>query len=262
MTLQCQNLFFQYEQTEILHDINLEVPPGVFCALLGRNGSGKTTLLQSLNGVLRPKSGKIEVDGLDIMNANQREIARKISMVPQENVDIFPFSVPEVVVMGRTPYMGFNERPGPHDYKRAVEILHSLGAGYLADRNFNRISGGERRIALLARALMQSSETLLFDEPTNHLDFHNQYLILSLIKDLCKQKGSRVIASMHDPNLAYIFADQVIMLREGRVIKQGSTRGIMTADSVGQLYNAETTQHFVSDQICYFLPKLVEKGGP
>ncbi|MBN1847770.1 MAG: ABC transporter ATP-binding protein [Deltaproteobacteria bacterium] len=240
MTLTCCDLFFSYERTETLADINMEVPSGNFCASLGRNGSGKTTLLHCINGLLYPNRGLIELDGLSIIGADQKEIAKRVSMVPQKNIDIFPFSVEEVVVMGRTPYLGFNESPGPADYDTAFAILESLDAGYLAKRNFNRISGGERRISLLARALMQSTKTLLFDEPTNHLDFHNQYRILSMMRELCRKKGSRIIASMHDPNLVNIFADQVIMLKKGRILEQGPTEKVMTADFVGELYDTNT----------------------
>lgn len=261
MILKCENLSFRYDQETILQEISFEIESGVFCAILGRNGSGKTTLLHCLNGILKPATGIIEIDGLDIRKMSQRNIAQKIGMVPQENEEIFPFEVPEVVVMGRSPYLGFNERPGKADYRKAGEILNSLNAGYLADRNFNRISGGERRIVLLARALMQSSRTLLFDEPTNHLDFHNQYSILSLIKMLCTVKNARILASMHDPNLAYLFADQVILLKDGKILKQGPTQEVMTDQVISELYDTQTQKHEINDRLSYFLPSLIKSGG-
>ncbi len=254
MTFFCKNLNFSYHQTKILDNITFEIPSGVFCAILGRNGSGKTTLLHCLNGLLRPSSGRIELNGLNILKSGQKEIARRISMVPQEHSDIFPFQVQEVVVMGRTPYLGFNESPGPDDYDKASEILASLGAGHLAKRNYNRISGGERRIALLARAIMQTSETLLLDEPTNHLDFHNQYRILSMIKNFCREKGSGIIASMHDPNLAGLFADRIIMLKDGKIMKQEKKKKILNADSVGELYDTTTSRHRINEKLNFYIP--------
>jgi iron complex transport system ATP-binding protein len=160
--------------------------------------------------------------------------------VPQEHADIFPFRVLDVVVMGRTATFGFAQRPGPEDYRAAQRVLTELEAGSLAGRNFNRISGGERRIALLARALLQAEGSLLLDEPTNHLDFNNQYRLLEKIKGLCREKGTSVVASLHDPNLAARFADTVVMLDGGAVLAGGAVDRVMTAPMVSRLYQTPT----------------------
>jgi iron complex transport system ATP-binding protein len=185
---------------------------------------------------------------------SRMELARKVSLVPQEHTDIFPFRVIEVVVMGRTPHLSFGQRPGPKDYALAGELIDSLGYGHLTKRNFNRISGGERRIVLLTRALLQTSGTLLFDEPTNHLDFHNQHLILAKIKKVCQMKGARVIATMHDPNLARLFADQIILLHNGGIIAQGEASQVMTQENLSQVYETPTKCIEMPDGNCMYLP--------
>jgi len=254
MTLICRSVAFSYNARTILDDISFQVEKGVFCAILGRNGSGKTTLLHCLNGILKPACGNIFVDGLDLGRISQAQIARHVSMVPQEHTDIFPFSVIDCIVMGRTPFLKMTQSPGPAEYRMAMDALHTLNAEYLAERNYNQISGGERQIALLARALLQSSATILLDEPTNHLDFNNQYRMLSRMKRLCRKHNTRIIASMHDPNLAMMFSDQVVMLKQGRIIAQGKTKTVMTESSVGELYDTETQKIGLPDSVNIFLP--------
>jgi iron complex transport system ATP-binding protein len=255
--LSCQTVGFRYNGRPVLSDISFEVTAGTFCALLGRNGSGKTTLLHCLNALLTPCAGRILVNQTDIRRLSRQAVARQVSLVPQEHVDIFPFTVREVVVMGRAPYLGLTASPGPADYAMAEEALDRLNAGHLADCNFNRISGGERQIALLAGALVQSSDLVLLDEPTNHLDFHNQYRLLSIIKEICRGRGTSVVAAMHDPNLAMLFADQIIMLQNGRLIVAGETRQVMTKANMDRLYEAETVAVDVSPRRQVFLPKAI-----
>jgi len=259
MSLACQNLHFAYNGHAILTAVDLDVNAGEFCVLLGRNGSGKTTLIYCLAGLLRPQKGTVAINGLNLAAASRVEIARQVSLVPQEHADIFPFKVLDVVVMGRTAMLGFNQRPGNADYLAARRVLAELEAESLADRNFNRISGGERRIALLARAILQAENTLLLDEPTNHLDFNNKYRLLAKIKRLCLEKGIRIIASLHDPNLAAQFADTVVMLSDGRVLASGDVHTVMTSERVSQLYQTPTRRIETDDGETLFVPCLPEK---
>ena len=255
MSLDCKGLGFAYNGTPILSEISLKVDAGEFCALLGRNGSGKTTLIYCLAGLLKPQAGSVVIDGLDLAGASRADIARRVSLVPQEHADMFPFRVLDVVVMGRTATFGFAQRPGARDYLAARQALAELEAEGLAERNFNRISGGERRIALLARAILQAQGTLLLDEPTNHLDFNNQYRLLEKIRGLCKKRGIRVVASMHDPNLAARFADTVVMLAGGRVLAGGDVDTVMTANRVSQLYQTPTRRLVTEDGEAIFVPQ-------
>ena len=257
MSLSCRELHFYYGQHHALKDISFEVEDACFCALLGRNGSGKTTLLHCMNGILKPSSGSLHLDGVDITRAPAREIARNVSMVPQERSEMFPFNVLDVVVMGRTPFLKMYESPSQLDYAMAKKALAMVGAEKLAPRNFNRISGGERQLALVARALVQDPTTLLLDEPTNHLDFKNQYLLLDQIKTLCRERKTRVVTSMHDPNMATLFADRVILLKYGRIVAQGTVQDIMTEECLSDLYETELKKIDIGTERSIFLPASV-----
>ena len=239
------------------HEIEFEKPPlnevGIF-AITGPNGSGKTTLIYCLAGLLKPQQGYVAIDGLDLARAARRDIAQRVSLVPQEHADMFPFRVLDVVVMGRTAAFRFAQRPGPGDYRAALRVLADLDAESLAERNFNRISGGERRIVLLARAMLQAEGALLLDEPTNHLDFNNQYRLLRRLKRLCREKGARVVASLHDPNLAARFADTVVMLAGGRVLSAGAGDRGMTRPIVGRLYQTPIRRIDTDDGGVWFEP--------
>ncbi|MCP4671566.1 MAG: ABC transporter ATP-binding protein, partial [Desulfobacula sp.] len=212
--------------------------------------------LHCLNGVLKPLSGKIFINSCDIASLSQNTIAKQISLVPQEHIEIFPFKVIDVVVMGRTPFIGMTKTPGKLDYKCAMEALQNLNAQNLAKKNFNRISGGERQIVLLAMALAQASKIMLLDEPTNHLDFNNQYLLLGRIKNLCKTNNLSVVASMHDPNMAMFFADKVIMIKNNHIIAQGPACKVMTNANISELYDTKTIQIKIDDKKSFFLPEV------
>ena len=261
MSIVCRDLHFAYNGNPILSAVDLEVREGEFCVLLGRNGSGKTTLIYCLAGLLKPQQGSVAIDSLELAGATRGDVAQRVSLVPQEHADMFPFRVLDVVVMGRTATFRFAQRPGPEDYQAAYQALVELEAQNLAGRNFNRISGGERRIALLARALLQAEDTLLLDEPTNHLDFNNQHHLLEKIKRLCRERGTSVVASMHDPNLAARFADTVVMLDGGRVLASGDVDRVMTTSMVGRLYQTAVRRIETDDGEVVFVPGSMAASG-
>jgi iron complex transport system ATP-binding protein len=257
LMLCCHKLGFSYGEVPVLQDISFTLGKGRFCVVLGRNGSGKTTLIHCLNRVLRPSTGQITIDGQVMTSLSRNEIARAVSLVPQEHMEIFPFRVIDVVVMARAPFLGTATAPKAIDYSIAQDALKQLHAFHLADKNFNRISGGERQIVLLARAIAQNAQIMLLDEPTNHLDFNNQYHLLAAIKDLCRSNQLCILASMHDPNLAALFADEVIMLKNGRILFQGPSPTIMTSGHISHLYDIPTAAIGISDQTRLFLPEQV-----
>ncbi len=255
LMLSCRNLGFSYGKAPVLHDISFTVEKGCFCVVLGRNGSGKTTLIHCLNRILHPTQGQVFIDGKDLTSLSRNEIARAVSLVPQEHMEIFPFRVIDVVVMARAPFLGTAAVPKASDYRIAEEALKQLHAFHLADKNFNRISGGERQIVLLARAIAQNARIMLLDEPTNHLDFNNQYHLLSAIKALCRSTDLCIVASMHDPNLASLFADEIIMLKNGRILCHGPIQTVMTPQNISALYDIDTRAISIGDQKQLFLPK-------
>lgn len=259
LTLECQSLCFQYNGNAVLNDISFKAETGLFYAVLGRNGSGKTTLIHCLNKVLKPVSGQILIHGRDINELTRNDIAKKISLVPQEHLDIFPYKVIDVIVMGRAPFLKIASSPEPRDYEIAENALKDLNAEGLAHKNFNQISGGERQITLLARALAQTTKIMLLDEPTNHLDFNNQYNLLSCIKHLSRSKGISIIASMHDPNMAALFADEVIMIKNCNIMTQGRAESVMTKENISRLYDTDTSAISLNKEKKFFIPsKIIE----
>lgn len=256
MSLICRSLSFAYGSRPVFQDVSFKVEKGRFCAILGCNGSGKSTLINCLAGILKPLKGEITIGnvrpGLDSLN----QVAKVIGLVPQEHNDIFPFKVLDVVVMGIAPYLGLGEKPSKQHYAQARQALADLGCPELAQRNFNQISGGERRLTLLARALVQSSSLLLLDEPTNHLDFHNTYRVLGRIRGLCLGRGLSVVASLHDPNLAVRFSDQVVMIKDGRILAWGDPQKVMTPEHLLDLYGVEIKAMTPCDGPPYFVPRL------
>lgn len=258
--LSVKDLGFSFGSTPVLEQISFEVEEGLFYAVLGRNGSGKTTLIHCLNRILSPVVGRIELLGKNLSLYSRKGIAQLVSLVPQEHMDIFPYSVLDVVVMGRAPFLKTAASPSTGDYRIAQSALADLNAVHLAPKNFNRISGGERQIALLARAIAQSTRIMLLDEPTNHLDFNNQFHLLASIKEQCRTKGISIVASMHDPNLASFFADRAIMIKNGGILAQGDPEQTMTAGRISTLYETKITGFRPNGRQTIFYPRHIVTG--
>ncbi len=223
----------------ILHQVSLQARPGKVTVLLGPNGSGKTTLLLSLSAQIAPEEGHIVLADQPLDELKTRDLARLLAIVPQEHHPVFPYTVREVMLLGRLSRVGFWSQPGTRDRTVVAEIIDLLGIKSLADKPYTRISGGERQLALLGRCLAQEPQVLLLDEPTNHLDFRNQVLILKLIRELAQQRGLTVLLTLHDPNLALLFGDQAILLAAGKVAAQGPPRDVINAASMARLYGLE-----------------------
>lgn len=253
--LHVKDLSFNYLREKTIDKISFRVKEGEFACLLGPNGSGKTTTLKCINGILSPQKGDILIDGQNLRKMNRREIARHISMVPQEHTVVFAYKVIEVVAMGVTPYLFLGSMPGEEVYHKAEDILEELNISHLATRNYNEISAGERQLVLIARALMQNSKLLILDEPTAHLDFKNTYHLLRIIKQLT-EKDKTVITALHDPNLALKFADRVIMLKNGRILTEGRPEATMTAENLRKIYDINVISRNISGGVKLVIPEL------
>ncbi|MBW3138121.1 ATP-binding cassette domain-containing protein [Ferrimonas balearica] len=239
-----------------LDDINLTLARGEMLVILGANGAGKSTLLSLLCGARQPDRGRIRLNGQDLTELSAQAIARQMARVPQQQDNAFDFTALEMVVMGRTPLLGPFSAPSIQDQHDALAMMEGMGLATLADQPYQRLSGGERQLVLLARARLQSSELLLLDEPTNHLDQKNRYAVLEQVHRACRQQGCAVIAVLHEPNLAQLYADKVLMLKDGRVLAYGPRDQVMTADNLSALYDlptrAESLRH-----LQWFVPESV-----
>jgi iron complex transport system ATP-binding protein len=228
----------------VLDDVSLDVERGTIVGLLGPNGSGKTTLLRIVAGVLRPLSGGVLVDGRPIDQMTRREVARRVAIVPQETHTTFDFSVIDMVLMGRYPHLGPLELEGVADQEIAREALAATGTAALETRAFATLSGGEKQRVVIASALAQASEMLLLDEPTAALDLAYQFEIAALLRRLNAQRGTTMIVSTHDLNLAAALCERIVLLKEGRVLAYGSTKETLTAANIRVLYDVDADVQF------------------
>lgn len=215
--------------------ITLEARAGEVLCLLGPNGSGKTTLFKTLLGLISPLAGAVVIDGDPIDRLDRRALARRIGYVPQAHAAQFPYLVEDIVVMGRTAHMGLFSKPSREDRDRARAALASLGIEDLADREYTRISGGQRQLVLIARALAQDAPAIVLDEPTASLDFGNAVLVLSEVRRLA-DRGLVVVLSTHDPDHALGIGDRVAFLHEGHLKACGEPAEILTAGLLEEVY--------------------------
>jgi len=245
-----KNLSFGYGHRLVLQDITFSVERGIICGLLGPNASGKTTLLKCIDGVFTPKDGSVHVEGNSMSSLGRRDVAKLMAVVPQQTTVVFSFTALQMVVMGRAARLTKFRLPSTHDYHEAEAALDGLGIADLAGRFFNELSGGEKQLVLLARALFQDTHILLLDEPTSHLDFKNQFMLMDVILDVTKKKHLATIISLHDPNLAARYCDRMVMLKSGRLYKEGLKDDVFKENTLEQVYGikvrVENTSHGTS----------------
>lgn len=249
--LQAIDLTFTYarrraEGPPVIDRVSLDVSRGTIVGLLGPNGSGKTTLLRLVAGVLKPQSGQVLIDQRPIEQLTRREVARRIAVVPQETHSTFDFSVIDMVLMGRYPHLGPFQLEGVADQEIAGDALAATGTAALAMRRFGTLSGGEKQRVVIATALAQASDMLLLDEPTASLDLGYQFEIAALLRRLNAERGTTMVVSTHDLNLAAALCQRVILLRQGRVIAHGTTEETLTAGNIRRLYDVDADVQFHS----------------
>lgn len=235
MKLEVKNVACGYGKLEVVKGISLSIGPGEILCLLGPNGVGKTTLFKTILGFLKPMSGEILLDGSSINNWSRSELAKAIGYVPQAHTPPFPFSVMEVVLMGRTAHLNAFSMPSKEDVKIAEEAIAIMGISNLKDKIYTEISGGERQMVLIARALVQKSEILIMDEPTSNLDFGNQIRVLEQIKYL-SQKGLSVIMTSHFPNHAFLCSTKVALLQKNNKTILGTAEQVITEENLKAAY--------------------------
>ena len=222
----------------MLFDISLSLNPGETVSLLGPNGSGKSTLLKILLGLKQPTSGQVLLEGQPMARLSRTKVAQKLAYVPQDHTMVFPYRVLDVVLMGRLPSLGFFSEYRSEDYSLASAALEQMGITRLAERPYNEISGGERQLALIARALAQGAKTLIMDEPASGLDFGNQLLLLTRMRSLSEQ-GYAVLHSTHYPDHARMVSTRVLMLKAGRLIADGTPQQVINQTNISSLYNID-----------------------
>ena len=239
MSVEVKKLSFSYKKNvPVLRDVSFSLPSGKFICLLGPNGVGKSTLFKCMLGLLRGYSGEIRIDDENIRALTQKQLARRVAYIPQSTAPVFNYTVSDVVLMGTTSLTTGFTSPGKREAVYVENALETLNIGHLRDRLFMNISGGERQLVLIARALAQQANTLFMDEPTANLDYGNQVRVLEQVHRLSRQ-GYTVIQSTHNPEQAFLYADEVLAIRNGIVAAQGAPNAVMDAALISGLYGIE-----------------------
>lgn len=224
--------------TEIVHGIDFSLSDGEFCCIIGANGCGKTTTLKTILALIPALGGSIVVNGRDTVKMSERERAACFAYIPQTHKLPFPFQVKDVVLMGRTPYLGRLSSMTHADRRIAYAALCQLSIEHLARASYSELSGGQQQLVLIARALAQQPDILVMDEPTASLDFGNQQLVLSRMRHLV-DGGMSVLMVTHDPAHAFYCADRVIVLHEGAILADGEPARVITPQMMQTIYGTE-----------------------
>ncbi len=231
-----QALSCGYPGYPVLKDVSFKIKEGEFLGIIGPNGSGKSTLLRALSHCLKPAAGSITYKGKDLYSITRQQIARDFAFVPQDTVFSFSFTAWEIVLMGRTPYIGRFKRESGQDARVAAESMRITDTLSLKDRQVGQLSAGERQMVIIAKALTQEPKVLFLDEPTAHLDIGHQVKILSLLKELNQRGKITVVIILHDLNLASEYCDYLIMLNNGAVHSMGRPAEVLKYETIESVY--------------------------
>ena len=235
MNLIVKDLQFGYNSRTILNGISLELRPKEMLGVIGPNGSGKSTLIQCIDGLLRPETGSILLDGKELKDISRKELARKVGYVPQTTSrSFFPSTVIDTVLMGKRPHLGW--RSSNKDVKNVIQVLRLIGIEDLAMRDINELSGGQQQKVLIARGLAQEPAMLLLDEPTSNLDIKHQLEVVEIIREKVMEKSISAIMAVHDLNLAAKYTDRIVMMKDGKVFATGTPESVLTTENIRAVY--------------------------
>lgn len=238
MDIRVENLSFAYKEKLILDRISFRVEKDTLLCVLGKNGAGKSTLFKCILGVLKPKTGAVYLDQTEISQLSAKEISKRIAYIPQVHIPHFNYRVMDVVIMGSASRINIFSSPKKEDFAKAADILEYLGICDLADRGYLDISGGERQLVLIARAMLQDAKILIMDEPTSNLDYGNQIRVMKKIRQLSRE-GYIVILSNHNPQHSLLFSEKALILKDGKVLRYGDTRDAVTIETLENIYKIE-----------------------
>lgn len=237
--IEINHLSYAFSSRSVLQNISFSVKEGDFFVILGPNGSGKTTLLRSIAGILRPPKGQVKILGRQFSSFKRKELAQSIAYVPQGLPVDFPFTVAELVLMGRAPYHSSLGIEKKNDFEIAAQAMRFTEVEHLASRKLDQLSGGEQQRVFIARAICQESPILLLDEPTAALDLAHQGRIMDLMERLKAEKGITVVMVSHDINLAAMYGDQLLLLSDGEIVSTGLPDEILNFKTLEETYDCK-----------------------
>jgi len=236
MAINVQNLSHAYGDLPVLNNITFSVSKGDFFIIIGPNGSGKTTLMKVISGILKPQNGQLEIMGRSIDNYTRKNLAQTIAFVPQTIPVDFPFTVTEIVLMGRSPYLGMLGLEQEIDLEIAQQAINFTGIEHLAHRKLDQLSGGEQQRVFIARAICQQPQVILLDEPTSSLDLAHQVRLMDLMERLKADKGVTVVMVSHDVNLAAMYGNRLLLLNQGQIMRLGTPEEVLTFQTLEETY--------------------------
>ncbi len=236
--LEVCGLVCQYDDLIAVKDVNFSVEKGEFLGIIGPNGSGKSTIMRSIARAIKPTQGNITLNNVDIFSLKAREVAQQVAVVPEDTTINFSFTVLDIVMMGRTPYMGRFELETKDDLEISRESMRLTNTLHLEDRFINQVSSGERQRVIIAQALAQKPKIILLDEPTAHLDVNYELEIFDLLKRLQKESSLTIIVISHNLNLASEYCNKLIFLNKGKIFKQGTPEEVITEKNIKAIYQA------------------------
>jgi iron complex transport system ATP-binding protein len=251
--LAVSDLSFGYDGKATLEDVFLEVGKGEVVSLVGPNGAGKSTLIKCIDRILRPQRGTVLVDGKAASQMGSKDFSRMMGYVPQSTTEIFPYTVFDIVLMGRRPHIGWRVSGG--DVRIVAKTLKFMGIEEFAGRYFDELSGGEKQKIAMARAIVQEPEILLLDEPTSNLDIRHQLEVMKTVQLLVQKGGISAIMAMHDLNLASRFSDRILMLKDGRVFEMGRPESVLIPENIEKVYGVRAEVIKDSTGRPYVMPK-------
>lgn len=241
--LRLKDIRFKYDNGQDdfeLSDINLEIESGEFVTILGPNGSGKSTLLNLILGDLIPAEGEILFNRKGYSSYSRKEIAKRVSFVPQRYYSVYPFSVYEIVAMGRTPYLNLLGFEREEDVQKISNALELVGISHLKNKSINSVSGGEAQRAFIARAIVQEPELILLDEPNAHLDLEHQISIFNLLKSLNDEKRLTILMVSHDLNLAGCYSKRIILMKSGNIFMDAEKSLVLTEKNISNVFKVNS----------------------
>lgn len=247
MLLEIKDVYGGYGKKDVVKGVDCEIDKGEILCLVGPNGCGKTTLFRLILGILPIRKGSIKIDGKDISKLSEKELANLVAYIPQYHNPIFSYTVLDVVIMGRASHFSAFDTPKSIDREAAFDALEKLNILHLANEKYTSLSGGQRQMVLIARAICQSAKVFVMDEPAANLDYANQYLLMNVVKDLAK-KGYCIIMSTHSPEHPLSIGNKVLLMKEGKKVEFGKPEETITPQNLKNIYGIDMDVISVEDR--------------
>ena len=240
MPFELDSVSFSYSEKRVIDDISMSFAQGRFCGIIGPNGCGKTTLLDLLAKHRQPTDGRVVYKGKDLGSYSAKELSKEIALVPQNFYINFPFTVKEVVMMGRYPHIPRFSAPSAEDIDIVQDIMEKTGVSDYTGRFITELSGGERQRVVFARALAQDTQVLILDEATSNLDINHSISLLNISEKRIKQQDGTIISVMQDINLAAVYCDYLVFMSKGRIAVHGATQEVLNSDTIRRVFNIDS----------------------